>query len=72
MSLADWDLTAVVLISVWAAILGLFINFFVLGRPDSAVGLWVAVLGGFGLVYAWHVWWTDSATPEQVDASEWE
>lgn len=70
MSLADWDVSAIVLISLWSAILGLFINFFVLGQPDSAVGLWVAVLGGFGLVYVWHMYFLDSEAPEPVDTSE--
>ena len=71
-TLADWDLKAITLISLWAAILGLFINFFVLGQPDSPVGMWVAVLGGFGLVYVWHVYVLDDETPERVDTSEWE
>lgn len=72
MTLADWDLSAIFMISVWSAILGLFINFYVLGQPDSAVGMWIAVLGGFGLVYVWHTYFLGSETPESIDTSDWE
>lgn len=54
MSLADWNLRVITIASVWGALVGLLFNYAVFADPGNPVGLWIAVLLGFGAVYYYH------------------
>lgn len=68
MSLADWNLRVITIASVWGALVGLLFNYAIFADPGNPIGLWIAVLLGFGAVYYWHTRMQDGTDPE----TEWD